>query len=472
MVAIAKFLPRFVVTSFGLALNLTSRLVPDRAKVGGVCTGIEFLISDKGYPLETHEVTTEDGYILQMHRIPHGRMGSCAHVSATNDRWCGGRGSVFVMTGLLADSASLVLDLPDQSLGKFVLSYCHFYWLPESKKLKIVYSSTFLRFVLADKGYDVWLGNTRGNTFGRRHRTLNVRSRQFWNFTFHEHALYDLPAQIDYVLRNTGQRRLLYIGFSQGTLSFFTLMSERPEYNDKVLAFAGLAPFNKLAHIEVPPLAILGPYAESALRLAQAMGGYEMLPKDLQLTDFLRLLCGGVAKRVCAFLGDRLGNVGSQYINQTRATTYMCHIPAGTSTKNIIHFGQLVRSKRPQKYDYGASKNQQLYGQRKPPEYNLSRVTTDVGVFWSKGDQFVTPQEVDELRADLRPRLKREEYIDDPFYTHLHFLMGLASKKALFRGLLDFLGGYSTGQSRALDEDVSTTTNVVDTTLASKAWTS
>ncbi|KAL3225315.1 hypothetical protein MRX96_049253 [Rhipicephalus microplus] len=113
----------------------------------------------------------------------------------------------------------------------------------------------------------------------------------------------------------------------------------------------------------------------------------------------------------------------------------------GLQQKNIIHFGQLVRSKRPQKYDYGASKNQQLYGQRKPPEYNLSRVTTDVGVFWSKGDQFVTPQEVDELRADLRPRLKREEYIDDPFYTHLHFLMGLASKKALFRGLLDFLGG-------------------------------
>ncbi|KAL1481263.1 hypothetical protein MTO96_050404, partial [Rhipicephalus appendiculatus] len=51
---------------------------------------------------------------------------------------------------------------------------------------------------------------------------------------FHEHALYDLPAQIDYVLRNTGQRRLLYIGFSQGTLSFFTMMSEKPEYNDKV----------------------------------------------------------------------------------------------------------------------------------------------------------------------------------------------------------------------------------------------
>ena len=31
------------------------------------------LITSKGYPLETHYVTTEDGYILTLFRIPHGR---------------------------------------------------------------------------------------------------------------------------------------------------------------------------------------------------------------------------------------------------------------------------------------------------------------------------------------------------------------------------------------------------------------
>ncbi|XP_070394511.1 lipase lipl-1-like isoform X4 [Dermacentor albipictus] len=141
------------------------------------------------------------------------------------------------------------------------------------------------------------------------------------------------------------------------------MMSERPEYNNKVKAFAGLAPFNKLAYIKVPPLAIFGPYAESALRLAQAAGGYEVLPKDFQLMSLVRILCGSVAKRVCTFLGDRFNNIGSRYINLTRIPVYLCHNPAGTSMKNVIHYAQLVRSKRAQKFDYGASKNNEVYGQ-------------------------------------------------------------------------------------------------------------
>ncbi len=31
------------------------------------------MITKNGYPAETHTVTTEDGYILEIHRIPFGK---------------------------------------------------------------------------------------------------------------------------------------------------------------------------------------------------------------------------------------------------------------------------------------------------------------------------------------------------------------------------------------------------------------
>ena len=34
------------------------------------------LVTTKGYPCEEHTVPTEDGYILKVHRIPHGQSGA------------------------------------------------------------------------------------------------------------------------------------------------------------------------------------------------------------------------------------------------------------------------------------------------------------------------------------------------------------------------------------------------------------
>ena len=37
-------------------------------------------------------------------------------------------------------------------------------------------------------GFDVWLANSRGNTFSRRHTHLDAVSAQFWAFSFDEMA--------------------------------------------------------------------------------------------------------------------------------------------------------------------------------------------------------------------------------------------------------------------------------------------
>lgn len=54
---------------------------------------------------------------------------------------------------------------------------------------------------------------------------------------------------IDYVLQQTGEEKLFYIGHSQGTTSFFVMASTRPEYNEKIRLMVALAPVAYMKHI-------------------------------------------------------------------------------------------------------------------------------------------------------------------------------------------------------------------------------
>ena len=56
-------------------------------------------------------------------------------------------------------------------------------------------------FVAARAGYDVWLGNSRGNTFSQGHVTLDrdKDEEKYWNFDWHEMGLFDIPATLDYI---------------------------------------------------------------------------------------------------------------------------------------------------------------------------------------------------------------------------------------------------------------------------------
>ena len=51
-----------------------------------------------------------------------------------------------------------------------------------------------LAFILHDAGYDVWLANVRGSTWGLAHARLPASSAEFWQFSWDEMALHDLPA--------------------------------------------------------------------------------------------------------------------------------------------------------------------------------------------------------------------------------------------------------------------------------------
>jgi lysosomal acid lipase/cholesteryl ester hydrolase/gastric triacylglycerol lipase len=73
-----------------------------------------------------------------------------------------------------------------------------------------------LALQLADAGFDVWLGNSRGNRYSRNHTRLDpdVHS-EFWSYSWDDLAQYDLPASIRYSMAVSQQSSLVYIGYSQ-----------------------------------------------------------------------------------------------------------------------------------------------------------------------------------------------------------------------------------------------------------------
>ena len=78
----------------------------------------------------------------------------------------------------------------------------------------------------------------------------------FFN-SWHEIGARDLPAMIDYILEKTGNKKIFYIGHSQGTTSFFVMASELPEYNNKIISMHALAPVAYCSHITSPPFRFL-----------------------------------------------------------------------------------------------------------------------------------------------------------------------------------------------------------------------
>lgn len=153
-----------------------------------------------------HFVTTEDNYILELHRINGGPKSPPRN----------GKKVCFLMHGLVFSSISFVFSGPDHALG---ILNAEFVGINLMQTINVCFYLTAYR--LADEGYDVWLGNCRGSVYSVNHTKLKPfgslkHQRLFWKYSLHEIGFFDLPASIDYVLEHTGQTNLHYIGHSQG----------------------------------------------------------------------------------------------------------------------------------------------------------------------------------------------------------------------------------------------------------------
>ncbi|KAH7387712.1 hypothetical protein KP509_16G037700 [Ceratopteris richardii] len=99
-----------------------------------------------------------------------------------------------------------------------------------------------LGFILADAGYDVWIGNTRTTRFSFGHSSFKRSDREFWDWSVDEMAQEDLPAMLGFVSHTVGDK-FHYIGYSQGSQQAFAAFSQGQLVNlvDKVVMLAPVA---------------------------------------------------------------------------------------------------------------------------------------------------------------------------------------------------------------------------------------
>ena len=136
------------------------------------------------------------------------------------------------------------------------------------------YASVAPAFTVAEAGYDVWLGNSRGNKYCREHVTLNPDTQPaFWDFSFQEMGKYDVPALLDYVEDHTGHKKVAYVGHSQGCAQMFSALVDQADYfKDRLSVFIALAPAVELGHTYSPMLQFLEEYGEDMNTVVQDLG--------------------------------------------------------------------------------------------------------------------------------------------------------------------------------------------------------
>jgi len=353
------------------------------------------IITGYGYGCEEYVATTSDGYKLKIQHIPP--------INKT------ARGVVFFQHGLLDSAAGVSLNGPKESLP----------------------------YILHDNGYDVWLGNNRGNKVSMEHVKYTPDMDEFWDFTFDEMGLIDLPTQIEFVISATGVKQLSYIGHSEGTMQAFIGFSNTTVAS-RVNVFIALAPITYEFHTKSILLRVISDFYLDEL-------AYHLGIQKFELSDAVQILLSDYCSKDPRLCEDELALLfgPSTHLNDTSLGPDMAYFPAATSMKNMAHWGQFVRVNKFDMFDYGKDGNIAHYGQSTPPLYNVNNIpkTLPIALFSGGNDYLADPIDVNHLIQDLITYNPYQYGISD--YAHLDFIMAYDAYKLLYPTVLLVLNNYS-----------------------------
>jgi len=360
---------------------------------------VEDVITANGYPYESFNIVTADGYVMKLERLPRR-----------------GEGKVVLLQHGIFDTA-----MP---------------WVGGG----INHSIAFACF---DKGYDVFIGNFRG-TGECKHMDAHKTGTEFWEFSMNDYAVHDMRAIVDEIHQlkamELAERKrpdsprsysLTAVGHSMGgavLMMYLVWMSLNgvPHHVSKAVL---LSPAGFHSDIPLVPRIFLGSigrlrslvqhfipaiyFPSPVMRTLASKFAQDVKnsPGLLELSSFLvcRLFIGGAAKDLP--------------LKHTQFTTYNM---AGAPYRVALHFSQLLRSKKFRMFDYGTpAQNLLAYGSAQPLDVGHMYHAIDVPCVFIAGeaDRLVPPSMVREHHdhlAQYHPHLAAFLCLDH--CAHLDFL--------------------------------------------------
>ncbi|KAJ9705145.1 hypothetical protein PVL29_003276 [Vitis rotundifolia] len=350
------------------------------------------LIQPSGYPCSEHAVQTKDGYLLALQRVssPTVNLGSQPGPP------------VLLLHGLFMAGDAWFLDNTEQSLG----------------------------FILADHGFDVWVGNVRGTRWSHGHVTLSEKNKEFWDWSWQELALYDLAEMIHYIYTMTNTKTFV-VGHSQGTIMALAAFTQ-PEIVEMVEAAALLCPISYLEHVS----------AQFVLRMVNMHLDQMILAMGIHQLNFRSNVGVYLLNSVCEGhfdCNDLLSAITGENccFNNSRIDYYLGYEPHPSSSKNLHHLFQMIRAGTFAKYDYGIWKNLKRYGQVNPPRFDLNSIPKSLPIWMGYGgsDALADLTDFNHTLTEL-PSEPELLYLEN--YGHIDFLLSVNAKEDVYDNMIKF----------------------------------
>lgn len=358
-----------------------------------------------GYEPEEHIVQTGDGYLLGLHRLAYRKGEEGVRVNQGKDGVK--KKVVYLHHGLLM---------------------CSEVWVCLTEEQRC------LPFQLVERGYDVWLGNNRGNKYSKKSVKHSPLSNEFWDFSIDQFAFHDIPDSINYILEVTGQPSLSYVGFSQGTAQAFATLSIHPTLNDKIDVFVALAP-------AMAPTGLPNPLVDSLMKaspnfLFLLFGRRSILSST---TMWQTIFYPPIYVRIIDTCVSMLFNWKCNNISRWQKLAGYLHLFSFTSTKSVVHWFQIIRHKNFQFYDdeihapFSVVASERFY---KPVKYPTKNIKTPIVLLYGGSDSLV---DINVMLKEL-PRGTVAKKIAK--YEHLDFLWASDVDQLVFSHVFEALELY------------------------------